>query len=85
MTALKSIIFWDTTPCSPLRVDRRFGETYRPHLQGREISRARNQPENRLTLNGLYGIMSQKTVLFITTDVRTSIPTMTTLFYTYIF
>jgi hypothetical protein len=32
---LKSIIFWDMTPCSPLHVSRRFGGTYRLHLQGR--------------------------------------------------
>jgi hypothetical protein len=31
----KSIIFWDMTPCSPLSVNRRFGGTYRLHLQGR--------------------------------------------------
>jgi hypothetical protein len=32
---MKSIIFWDMTPCSPLSVNRRFGGTYRLHLQGR--------------------------------------------------
>jgi hypothetical protein len=32
---LKSINFWDIMPCSPLSVNRRFGETYRLHLQGR--------------------------------------------------
>jgi hypothetical protein len=37
---LKSIIFWDLTPCSPLNVNRRFGGTYRLHLQGRKISSA---------------------------------------------
>jgi hypothetical protein len=26
---------WDITPCSPLKVNRRFGGTYRLHLQGR--------------------------------------------------
>jgi hypothetical protein len=30
---MKSIIFWNITPCSPLRVNRRFGGTYRLHLQ----------------------------------------------------
>jgi hypothetical protein len=30
---LKSIIFWDMTPCSPLSFNRRFGGTYRFHLQ----------------------------------------------------
>jgi hypothetical protein len=39
---MKSTIFWDITPCSPLSVNRRFGGTYRLHLQGR-----RNQHESR--------------------------------------
>jgi hypothetical protein len=33
-------IFWDTMPCSPPKANRRFGGTYRLHLQGR-ISRVR--------------------------------------------
>jgi hypothetical protein len=33
---IKSTIFWDITPCSPLSVNRRFGGTYRFHLQGRK-------------------------------------------------
>jgi hypothetical protein len=32
---MKSFIFWDVTPCSLLKVDRRFGGTFRFHLQGR--------------------------------------------------
>jgi hypothetical protein len=32
---MKSTIFWDVTPCSPLRVNRRFGGTCRLRLQGR--------------------------------------------------
>jgi hypothetical protein len=31
---MKSIIFWDMAPRSPLSVNRRFGGTYRLHLQG---------------------------------------------------
>jgi hypothetical protein len=31
---MKSTIFWDITPCSPLKVNRRFGGTCRLHLQG---------------------------------------------------
>jgi hypothetical protein len=45
---VKSTIFWDITPCSPLNVNRRFGETYRLHFQGRRISWARNQRESPL-------------------------------------
>jgi hypothetical protein len=31
---MKSTIFWDITSCCPLSVNRRFGGTYRLHLQG---------------------------------------------------
>jgi hypothetical protein len=41
---MKSTIFWDITPCSLLKVNRRFGGTYRLHLQGRRTSRASNLP-----------------------------------------
>jgi hypothetical protein len=44
---LKSTIFFDITPYSPLKVNRRFGGTYRLHLQSRRISRAKNQREIR--------------------------------------
>jgi hypothetical protein len=44
---LKSTIFWEITPCSLLKVNRRFEGTYRFHLQGRRISRARIQHESR--------------------------------------
>jgi hypothetical protein len=33
---MKTIIFWDITPCSSLSVNRCFGGTYRPHLQSRK-------------------------------------------------
>jgi hypothetical protein len=29
-------IFWDITPCSPLKVNRRFEVTYLLHIQGRK-------------------------------------------------
>jgi hypothetical protein len=31
---MKSITFWDMMPCSPFSFNRRFGGTYRLHLQG---------------------------------------------------
>jgi hypothetical protein len=31
---MNSTIFWDITPFSPLKVNGRFGGTYRLHLQG---------------------------------------------------
>jgi hypothetical protein len=44
---MKSSIFWDITPCSLLKVNRRFGGTCRHHLQVRRIGRTRNQRESR--------------------------------------
>jgi hypothetical protein len=44
---MKSTIFWDITPCSPLSVNRRFGGTCRLLFQGRRIRRVRNQRESR--------------------------------------
>jgi hypothetical protein len=40
---MKSTISWDITSCSPSKFKRCFGGAYRLHLQGRKISRARNQ------------------------------------------
>jgi hypothetical protein len=42
---MKSAIFWEIMLCSPLKVNRSFGGTYRLHLQGSRISRSRNQHE----------------------------------------
>jgi hypothetical protein len=44
---MKSTDFRDITPCSPFKVNRRSGGTYRLHLQGFRTSRARNQRESR--------------------------------------
>jgi hypothetical protein len=44
---MKSTIFWDITPCSPLKDNGCFGGKYRLHLQGRKISTARNQRDSR--------------------------------------
>jgi hypothetical protein len=41
---LKSSIFWDITQCSLLKVNWRFGEKFRLHLQRRKISETRDQP-----------------------------------------
>jgi hypothetical protein len=30
---MNSTVFWDITPCSPLKVNQRFGGTYHLHLQ----------------------------------------------------
>jgi hypothetical protein len=42
-TKFLKCIFWDITPCSSLKVNRRFGGTYILHLQARRIIQARNQ------------------------------------------
>jgi hypothetical protein len=36
---MKSTIFWDIKPCSPLKGNRRFGGTYRLHLQSQRKSK----------------------------------------------
>jgi hypothetical protein len=48
---MKSIAFWDITLCIPLKVNRRFGGTYRFHLQIR-INRA------IATLVSLFGLIN---------------------------
>jgi hypothetical protein len=42
--SMKNTFFWDIMPCSQLSVNRRFGGTYRPHLQGRK-NKLSNKPE----------------------------------------
>jgi hypothetical protein len=42
---MMSPIFWEITLCNLLKVNRRFGGTYRLHLQSRRINEARNQHE----------------------------------------
>jgi hypothetical protein len=38
---MENVVFWDITPCSPLKFNRRFGGTYRLHFQGRKIRERR--------------------------------------------
>jgi uncharacterized protein YjiK len=71
---MKSTIFWDIKPCSPLKVNRFFGGKYRLHLQGRRISEARYQHEagsatcsvlvSSLTFNGLHEVMFHVRLVF---------------------
>jgi hypothetical protein len=46
----KCPIFWDITPCSPLKVNRCFVRTYLLRLHGWRISRERNESETPLCL-----------------------------------
>jgi ribosomal protein L34E len=72
---MKITIYWYIMPCSQLKMSRRFGETYHLNFQGRSqdkklawkqvTNRALHvSPKRQLTLNGMYGITFQKTVLF---------------------
>jgi hypothetical protein len=45
---MKSSIFWDIMQCSSLKVNWRFGRTYRLHLQGRRRIQARNYREESI-------------------------------------
>jgi hypothetical protein len=65
---MKIYIFWVTTSCSPLKVNRRFGGTYRLHLEVRRVSQARNQRESRWKAeqsSTLHGVVPQKIELYI--------------------
>jgi hypothetical protein len=68
---MKNSVFWNITPCSPLKVNRRFGGTCRLSIQCLKIIQARNRRKrrwkastillkHRLTFNGLHGVISQK-------------------------
>jgi hypothetical protein len=46
---MKSITFWDIMLRSPLKVSQNFGAIYHLHLQGRKISRARNDVDFQQT------------------------------------
>jgi hypothetical protein len=72
----KSTIFCDITLCGPL-----FAICFHAgFLLGLFVDPEDGvdmfPPKRRLTLNRLHGVISQKTVLFITTAVRTSDPTV---------
>jgi hypothetical protein len=47
VVVMKSYIFWNTIPCSQLKINRRFRGTCRFLLQGRRINRERNLCESR--------------------------------------
>jgi hypothetical protein len=57
---MKSINFWDITPCSPLSTDV-LEEHIASIFRVEEISSARNKHSK---LNGLHGVISQKLILF---------------------
>jgi hypothetical protein len=71
LLGLKSTIFWDITSCNPLRVIRRFGGTYRLHLQGRKISRARNQRERWFLAQIIFSTLKMEATCFSETSADT--------------
>jgi hypothetical protein len=44
---MKSLIFWDVMACSLLSCNRRFGGTYRLHLQGRRNKFSKKKPASK--------------------------------------
>jgi hypothetical protein len=44
---MKSIFFWDMTPCSPLSFNRRFGGIYRLHVRSRRNKFSKNRQASR--------------------------------------
>jgi hypothetical protein len=57
----------DITPCSPLKVNRRFGGTYRLYLLGRRINQARNQREagSKQRAVSLLGLFFDRSDVFL--------------------
>jgi hypothetical protein len=73
---MKSTVFWDMRSCSSLNVNRRFGVICRVHLQGCQVSKARNQrgAGSEQSLLGLFvnpedeGDMLFRNVVWLSTD-----------------
>jgi hypothetical protein len=56
---MNTSVFWDITPCSPLKINRRFVRTRRLHLQRRRISRTSVKVDEK------QGSVPQKRVLIL--------------------
>jgi hypothetical protein len=48
----KNYIFWDIMPCSPLKVNQRFGGTCHFHFQSRRISQEKKSMKQAAVLSG---------------------------------
>jgi hypothetical protein len=61
---------WNVMACSPVKVHRRFGRTYCPHLLDRRVSQASNQRAQRLLFTCLayYTILKIEAVSFSETS-----------------
>jgi hypothetical protein len=66
---MKSPIFWDTTPCSPLEASALLAASFALvswlAYSSTMKTGATCSSESRLTFNGLHGVISQKIGLFI--------------------
>jgi hypothetical protein len=80
---MKSPIFWNITPWSPLKVHRRFAGTCLLHTKVKQVV-SRVPPKRRLTFHELQVVITQKIDLFLTTAVRTSNPNMLFLYRGYL-
>jgi hypothetical protein len=49
MTPQNGTVFWDTTPCIPFKVNRRFGATYHLRFQGQSISQERHPRQSSVS------------------------------------
>jgi hypothetical protein len=58
---MKSQVFWDTTPCSPVKINQRFRRIYRLHVQVRSLSQARNKHKR----GRKHRVISPKSAFFI--------------------
>jgi hypothetical protein len=59
--AMKSSIFWDIAPCSPLKVSRHFEGTSHLHLIGRRIN---SRPEDQFHECEIRGFLQNALVLY---------------------
>jgi hypothetical protein len=59
---MKSIIFWDVTPCSPSSINRRVGGTYHFHFQGRRNKFSKNQPGSRWQAELIFSTLKMEAI-----------------------
>jgi hypothetical protein len=66
---MKTSVSWNLTPCSLLKVNRCFGGIFRLHLQGRRLSKERNQRESRWNAGPKLTYSSETSVDFQKIDI----------------
>jgi hypothetical protein len=68
-------VFWDITPCRPLKINWRFGGTCRLYKQGQRISEARNwhkagNKQSSVNVQGATWLYSPEVIIRHSTDVK---------------